>query len=164
MPRRDSFPAWFRMSQAPLEEIRSDALRKGLDAWQAARGQKEMPARRDLDPAGLPRSLLRHLLLIDVERTPHFRMRWRLIGTHVTSVMGRDSTGKYWDELYPPEVMQILMTGPMAAMETRRPVRTLGSAPSEERGFLQSENLDLPLSADGETVDMIMVVSDFGRL
>ncbi|PJK29398.1 PAS domain-containing protein [Minwuia thermotolerans] len=157
------FPNWFRMELAPVDDIRSDALRAGLAAWRNARGEREMPARRDLDPTAMPGFLLRHLLLIDVEHAPRLRLRWRLIGTHVTEMMGRDSTGRYWDELYPPEIADILATGPAAAMRTRGPVRTLGVAPAGDRSYLRSENLDMPLSSDGETVDMIMVVSDFGR-
>lgn len=160
---RREFPNWFRMELAPIDGIRSDVLKAGLEAWHNARGSRELPARRDFDPTNMPGFLLRHVLLIDVERTPRFRLRWRLIGTHVTNMMGRDSTGRYWDELYPPEIANILATGPFAAMETRAPVRTLGVAPSDDRSFLRSENLDMPLSSDGENIDMIMVVCDFSQ-
>lgn len=160
---RRNFPDWFRMELAPIDGIRSGVLRAGLESWHKARGSRELPARRDFDPTDMPGFLLRHVLLIDVEHAPRLRLGWRLIGTHVTEMMGRDSTGQYWDDIYPPEIASILATGPLAAMETRAPVRTLGVAPSDDRSFLRSENLDMPLSSDGETVDMIMVVCHFSH-
>lgn len=161
---RPSFPRRFQMELDPEMAIRSPVVRQGLQIWEAARGNREMPSRRDLDPVAMPGRLLSHLLLIDVEHSPRRRYRWRLIGTHVTSVMGRDATGRYWDELYPAEIAEALATGPAWAIEHRRPVRSEGVAPIDERSFLRSENIDMPLSSDGGTVDMVLVVTDFGAV
>lgn len=146
----------------PELQFASPVLRQGYEAWTAARGARPMPSRRDLDPVALPRALLSHILLVDIEREPVLRFRWRLIGTHVTERLGRDSTGRYWDELYADNVRKALMTGPLWAMERCRPIRTLGYSPVEGKGHMRSENLELPLSEDGETVNMIMTVTDYG--
>jgi len=52
-----------------------------------------MPSRRDVDPLAIPGYLLAHLELIDVFHHPELRFRWRLIGTHVTTAVGRDQRG-----------------------------------------------------------------------
>lgn len=158
-----AFPDRFTFELDPELHIGSPVLRLGLQAWIDARGHKELPARRDLDPLRMPRELLPHILLIDLEAGPPERFRWRLVGTHITRVVGRDATGQYWDEIYEEPVLRALSTGPRWAVENRRPVRSLGTAPIDERSFLKSENLDMPLSSDGDTIDMIMVVTDFNQ-
>ena len=59
-----------------------------------------MPSRGDLDPLGLPPRLLPHLELVDVIHEPNLRLRWRLIGTHLTAAVERDATGQFFDECY----------------------------------------------------------------
>jgi hypothetical protein len=130
-----------------------------LRIWNEARGDRVMPSRRDLDPVSLPKYLLPHILLIDIERSPELRFRWRLIGTYITSVVGRDSTGRYWDELYDDATMAAISTGPNWVLRHRRPVRSIGVAPVKDKDFIRSENLDLPLSSNGTDIDTILVGS-----
>lgn len=158
-----AFPGRITFELDPDLRMVSPVLRLGFETWNEARGDRAMPARGDLDPLRMPRALLPHILLIDLEAGPTQRFRWRLIGTHVTQIVGRDATGQYWDEIYEPRVLRTLSSGPRWAMENRQPVRSLGTAPIDDRSYLKSENLDLPLSSNGETVDMIMVVTDFNQ-
>lgn len=139
--------------------IVSPTIALGLQCWLDAKGNAELPSRRDIDPTRLPANMLPHTLLIDVEEEPVQRFRWRLIGTRITQVVGRDSTGKWWDELYSDDVFEALATGPRWAISHRRPIRTLGQAPLPDRAFLRSENIDMPLSSDGERIDMLMTIS-----
>jgi len=145
----------------PDLRIEKDVLRDGLAAWEGARGARPMPARADLDPRRLPRRLLPHVLLVDVEHRPVLRFRWRLIGTHVTTAVGRDSTGRYLDDLYEPEILAAV-TEPMRwTVANRRPLRVLGTGQLVGKDYLHSENLQMPLSSDGEGVDMILLVTVF---
>ncbi|MBT4041864.1 MAG: PAS domain-containing protein [Rhodospirillaceae bacterium] len=130
-----------------------------LDVWDQARGNRDMPSRKDLDPLTMPPSLLQHVLLVDVEHQPQLRFRWRLIGTHITTRLGRDSTGRYWDELYSPAVYEAMSLSVHWVIRERRPLRSLGFAPVEERKHLASESVDLPLSEDGKEITMIMIAS-----
>lgn len=143
----------------PELDIVSPVLGLGLQCWNDARNGAPLPARQNIDPIKLPIELLPHVLLIDVVHRPALRFRWRLIGTHITEKIGRDSTGKWWDEIYAPDVMAEIANGPLWTIEHRRPIRTLGRAPLPDRAFLRSENIDMPLSGDGTEIDMIMVVS-----
>ena len=130
------------------------ALRALLDYWHRARGARRMPARGDLRPADLPR-LLPHLFLIDVEAEP-LRLRYRLLGTALTEAVGRDSTGRYCDEIYPPPAMAEIERSYRWIMAHRAPVRTPGRAIHNELGFYDYEMLHLPLSPDDERVNMTL--------
>lgn len=150
-----------RFELDPFVRLHSPLLQSGLAIWHGLAGGRAMPARRDLDPTMLPPCLLPHVLLIDVEYQPCPRFRWRLIGTHITNTIGRDSTGRYWDELYDQATRQSLSTGPLWVLKHRRPVRTLGKAPVTGRSHLRSENIDLPLSSNGRDIDMLLVFSSY---
>lgn len=145
----------------PGLDIQAPILSAALQVWEDARGGKPMPSRADIDVLNIPPAVLSHILLIDIEDGPLERFRWRLIGTHVTSVLGRDSTGSYFDELYSPEATDVLLSGPRWAMANRRPVRTLGHASFAGKAHIRSENVDMPLSEDGERVSMIFVATLF---
>lgn len=145
----------------PELQIQHPVLRSALAVWERARGAKAMPARADIDVLDIPRAVLAHILLIDVEPGPPERFRWRLIGTHITGTLGRDSTGRYLDELYEPKAVDVLLTGPRWVMRHRRPVRTLGHASFAGKSHIRSENVDMPLSDDGERVSMIFVATVF---
>lgn len=123
--------------------------------WRDKSGEKVMPARADLDPLEIP-GLLPNLFLIDVVSGRPRRFRFRLVGTRIVELEG-EITNKFLDELVSngPE------TAAMArhyddATEGRLYVRreTLGWHP-RERAHVNYDVLLLPLSRDGETVDML---------
>jgi len=69
--------------------------------WLNRRGERAIPRRSDIDP--LDRELRPHLgyiVLTDVVEPERFR--FRLVGSTLTKIVGRDSTGKYLDEVYSP--------------------------------------------------------------
>ena len=130
-----------------------------LSTLQGIQGDKAMPSRQDFDPLKLPVQLLPHIMLIDASGTMPIRLRWRLVGTYITERIGRDMTGRFWDEIYEDKVLREMSKAPLWAIEHRRPIRSIGGAPTEEKEFLVSENIFAPLSTDGETVDMLFAVS-----
>ncbi|SLN45561.1 PAS domain-containing protein [Oceanibacterium hippocampi] len=79
----------------PDLQIANPILALGLDAWRSLCGARPMPAPKDIDPLMLPRAILPHVLLLDIEQGPPARFRWRLIGTHITQTLGRDCSGCY---------------------------------------------------------------------
>lgn len=139
----------------------SPIVRAGLDLWSQACGARALPARADFDPLTLPPGLLPHILLIDVEHHPRLRFRWRLLGTHITGALGRDSTGCYFDELYEPKIYGAICTGLHWALNNRRPVRSFGNTLVDGPAKVDTESIDMPLSSDGDTIDMIMTVSTY---
>lgn len=127
---------------------------KLLAWWQGKRKGGRLPARRDVEPTEL-KEHLGNLVLIEVERAP-LRMRYRLIGSAITRAMQRDSTGKYYDELYGPEVLAQTEASFRWLIEHKAPLRASGEAFYPDRNFYRYEVLNLPLADDGETVDMVL--------
>lgn len=131
-------------------------LRQLYGYWDDKRGDRAMPARRDLDPLDIP-GLLRHLILLDVTHDP-LRFQVRLYGTEVTELRGHDLTGRY---LYEGKTTAIgAQTRPwnVATVETRRPHYVTGPYTDISDSRIGTfHRLGLPLSEDGEQVDMLMI-------
>ncbi|MCR9255541.1 MAG: PAS domain-containing protein [Alphaproteobacteria bacterium] len=71
--------------------------------WRRPADAGRLPTRRDFDPViEIPRQLHR-LALIDVVRDP-FDLRYRLVGTLLVEIGGKDLTGRsLFDETYSPD-------------------------------------------------------------
>jgi hypothetical protein len=142
-----------------------DTLRAGIadpdmaalyDYWLARRGDRRMPSRRDIDPVDLPRQLP-NLMLIDVEQPgPH--LRYRLIGTRVVEASAENRTGEYFDNVAFFAKNPVVMQQYLRVVETGMPVLSLEPFKNFVSGSdYQAERLLLPLSSDGQTVDMLLV-------
>jgi hypothetical protein len=146
----------------PSLNFDSQTLVDLLQVWRDACGGREMPARSDLDPLTIGTVLLPYILLFDVEYQPKPRYRWRLIGTHFVTVLKRDSTGKYWDDLYSSDALAAMSSRADWVLQHRAPLRSTGHVTSKDTNrnidaFTDVEGLYMPLSSDGETIDMIMM-------
>jgi len=94
--------------RAPIEPFTphtaSDLLEWGQDYaalfayWQELRGPDRLPDWRRFDPIRMPKHLSR-LWAIEVHEP--YRLRYRLVGTHISGSYGRDPTGKWVDEVWP---------------------------------------------------------------
>lgn len=121
--------------------------------WDSKRNGRRFPSRRDIDPAEIPR-YLGNVFLIDVSHEP-LRLRYRLLGTRITDVMRRDSTGKFYDEIYAPDLLEAIYRSFHWMFENGQPLRTHGENYYPDRNFYTYEALNLPLSANSETIDMV---------
>lgn len=127
--------------------------RQLFDYWRSKCAGRAMPTRSDVNPADLKR-LLPYLSLIDVVDGSG-RMRVRLAGTQLREFFGREITGAYLNDLDPAErpsywqaTNQRLVSGLPAQgiLPVRRP-----------RGeFITRFWIRLPLSSDGERVNMVL--------
>ena len=149
----DSYQQRFWVRMDPDLACEDPALLDMLTYWEQRKAGRLFPARRDIDPLEL-RQHLGNIVLIDVEHDP-FRLRYRLLGTRITTTMGRDSTGKYYDEIYPAPLLEEIYRSFRWILEHRAPLRTFGEAFYEDKSFYDYETLNLPLSSDGETIDLI---------
>ncbi|MDF1721892.1 MAG: PAS domain-containing protein [Minwuia sp.] len=122
--------------------------------WDEKRAGRRFPARADLDPADLV-PYLGNISMIDVEYDP-FRLRYRLVGTRITTMMRRDATGHYYDELYPPELMESIYDIYHWMIENGRPMRTFGEPVFADLSHYLHEAINLPLSDDGKTINKFM--------
>jgi hypothetical protein len=135
-----------------------------LAYWQQKRGRRPMPARADIDPLEL-RAILRHVFLIDV-LPGEAEFRFRLLGTAITERYGRDSTRKTVREVYAdadPAFVAWYTAMLVAVKTSRRPVLAAGPMLMVRKDFVSFRALHLPLSDDGDTVNLIFGATDFSQ-
>lgn len=144
----------FWLGMDPELKFQSPKPLELLRYWGEKRGARAMPSRADINPLDM-REHMGDLILIDVEHAP-LRLRYRLIGTNITTAMDRDSTGKYYDEIYSPELLSLIHERFNWILEHKAPLRTHGQAFYPDKNFYNYESLNLPLSDDGETVNMVL--------
>ncbi|WP_372024094.1 PAS domain-containing protein [Tistrella mobilis] len=128
-----------------------------LAIWQRATGAGRPLRRRDLDPLAFPH-LLATSYLIDVIRQGHedagghhaIRYRYRLIGSTIVERLGRDRTGWWLDEVYPPETFRMVARSFDEVIRRRAPVRSHGDTGfANSRAHYLFDALELPLVGDG---------------
>jgi hypothetical protein len=141
----------------PVASADLDPRLRGLvDYWSDKRGERRYPSRRDLDPLDL-KGLLGYLLLVDVVGPPdgQFRLRYRLFGTEFVFYHGADLTGRWLDDIantgFRDELLALYRK-----VVTRGEMQTLSYDYMVERGRQRFQAVLLPLSADGETVDIVL--------
>jgi hypothetical protein len=143
------------------DELNDPDLIRFYDYWSSLRRGRPMPSRRDLDPLQIPPAYLPDLMLIDVLHEP-LRLKYRLIGTHVVAASGKDRTGRFFDDVSffkeHPAVMQqfeqVAAGGsPLYSLE---PFTNFINGTTYE-----VDRLILPLSGDGERVDMLVALFQF---
>jgi hypothetical protein len=115
-----------------------------------------MPARGDLDPVDL-KPMLPMLILIDVVQDAR-RYAYRLVGTREVEMRGSDPTGKAVEEAYYGETPGETTWYLDRVVRTRQPVLYRGTYRPLSTRTQREDVLFLPLSQDGETVNMIMIL------
>jgi hypothetical protein len=146
----------------PIEFCADSILGGALAYWRKRRGDRPMPARRDFDPAEVP-SLLPHLQLIDIVAG---RFRYRLVGTELVQMFGRDYTGEFADELFHGPRSQMICEVYSAVCEARQPMFLRNRYLTTKNLDLIANRLYLPLSEDACQVNMILgaMTFDFGTV
>lgn len=154
------FPSKPRQSKAsivhidPALQFRDPRLPTLLAYWESRKNGRELPRRADFRPSDMVVHLP-NLILVDVQEEP-LRLRYRLIGTAITAAMQRDSTGRWYDELYGPELLESILASFRWILQHRAPLRTHGTAFYPDRNFYDYEVLNLPLSEDGVRINMVL--------
>lgn len=142
------------------QRLNSAKTRAFRDHWLALRGDRPMPPRGALDPLAVTK-LLPHIVLVDVLRDPD-RLRYRLIGTFVTGLAGRDATGRILDRsLYGP-YLEAMIWPYEESVRRAAPVATLSGVLFAERDWHCVENLFVPFGEDGN-VEMLATCVDVDR-
>jgi hypothetical protein len=144
------------------DRIRHPNLMRLYDYWAERRRGRSFPSRQDIDPVEF-KFALGNVTLIDVLHEP-LRFRFRLVGTLMAQRMGWDLTGKMVDETPDAAYRDSIIAAYKQIVETRRPSTVLyeRTIDGQARRF---EVLRLPLAADGETINMLLLCPQyFGAL
>jgi hypothetical protein len=136
-------------------ELVQPRLKRLLRQWVAVRGERELPARADFSPFTLD-YLLGNIILFDVLQDPQ-RFRYRLIGTNIVRRRGFGMTGKHLDEHPDAAFRDMALPVHEQVVAGRRPLRQLFDMIGSTGQTVQHEILVLPLSKDGDRIDMLLV-------
>jgi|SRR5579871_1829328 hypothetical protein len=144
----------------PFTDVR---LQDAYTYWRAkaAAAGRDLPGRADIDPTEIPR-LLPDVMLVDV--LPEGRYRYRLIGTENSAAHGVSATGRFLDEVLPgTDYKAHVIALYDEAVGTRRALYSECLFLSPQRGAPERHTkvLFMPLSDDGQRVNMVFVVQVF---
>lgn len=130
----------------------SERARELLAYWQAHRGAEGLPDRSAFDPIAL-RPYLGYLLVADAEppagKDKPRRFRYRLIGTDLAEVSGRDMSGRYFDDIYDPTALKEMRYCFGWVIDNRRPARVYGTLRHAGRAFVNFDGIFMPVSIGG---------------
>ena len=129
---------------------------KVLAYWESKRNGRTMPRRSDIDPAEFV-GLLPNIMLVDVVDDDR-RFVYRLVGTGEVQVRGHDPTGKSVRDGYFAATPDAAEERYQKVCNSRAPYYEVDNFQVVHR-YVCEANLFLPLSEDGETVNMILVFS-----
>ena len=126
--------------------------------WDAKRGNRRMPARRDIDPVEM-KPWLSNMQLVDVHHNPR-RLVYRLVGEIDVSFRGYNPTGRTVEECGIGRNIEETLQNYETVIGGRTGVYDWSDYVSPS-GYLSSQEcLLLPLSDDGEIVNMVMTYAD----
>lgn len=145
------------VSSVTSDRIRSKSLRNLLSYWEAKEAYLgRLPARADLQPDEMV-PFLPFVALINVQPDALPRFQFRLVGTGIVGSMGRETTNRSVDEGLFGANAVIVEAFFNIPLESRGPAYAAGKytvAPSGR--LLAFETLLLPLSGDGQAIDMLL--------
>jgi hypothetical protein len=136
--------------------------------WDSKRRGRKMPSRADIDPLEM-KPWLPGTALVDVTREPPGRLRpyalrYRLIGTKPTLLRGHDVTGMRVESGYFGAGVEAALENYRLVIEEQTLVYDWDRTPSADGFSREAETLLLPLSTDGENVDMVLVYQEVDTL
>ena len=138
-------------------------LRDGYDYWNARRGPRPMPGRADLDPADI-KPLLPHVVLADVLRDTAFGpldFRYRLIGTMVDDHSSGRFTGRLMSDIAHQRPPSRLWSNLEWVVTEHQPKVSHVPYAGPHNDFLSVVDIVMPLSCDGNSVDMLFCIVDY---
>jgi hypothetical protein len=120
-----------------------------------------LPGRQHIDPVDF-RHVLNLVNLVDVERGGgEARFRYRLLGETQTLNAGRDITGMLVEEAIAPPLAARIAGNMRQVLETRLPVYDRFPMPHPDRDFIDSQRMYYPLAADGECINMFLILNGY---
>ena len=142
-------------------EIRDARLLGLFDYWRGKLAGRVMPARRDIDPIEM-KLWLGNLLLVEF---PEDRMQYRIRvdGVNIAQFYGKSREGKGIEAMTSEEERRIVLPQYFLVLDHKQPAYYETQFVASEGVLIAQRKLLLPLSEDGERVNMILVGLYFDR-
>jgi PAS domain len=128
--------------------------------WAGQRKGRPMPSRAEIDPLEIPAEIWPNTMLLDVlwqHGLPRFR--YRRVGDVFWRASGQEPTGRFVDEVLPETAgYRAYIIGVYSEMATRRRAMYTENIFTLDNGAapMLVKRVSLPLSTDGNTVDMAL--------
>jgi PAS domain S-box-containing protein len=139
-----------------------DALK---ELWLETCGRRTLPNRQDLD-LGVMKRWASHvsvaMCMPDDGMHHGLRFRFRLFGTVLAQVYGRDLTGCFLDELTPRDLWSVIVAHYREVARTKRPLFAPISV-SNGRWYTEVSRLLLPLAHSGNGEVAFIMAADYKR-
>lgn len=143
-----------------LEQVDDQRLNDAYRYWDGLRGKRFAPSYTQIDPVNIPK-LLRYLLVTEIERTARGRRyRYRLCGTEVEEHFGIAMRGQYIDTMMQGSYRAYIESLYNRLVDQRSPIYSVSTY---DQRLLHTKRLMLPLSSDGQQVDMVLSAQVFIR-
>lgn len=139
---------------AYIEAPRDPRIKALYDYWNGLRRDRAMPARADIDPAGIPK-LLPYVIMYDVKAEGGYAIR--LVGEEVVNFVGRNATGGPAGTVMSARSAEMIVQILDTVTRERAPRFRAGKAHWHPgKAYRDFEACFLPLSADGESVNIVL--------
>lgn len=125
-----------------------------------AGGAAAIPFKRDIDPTEIPPEVLPNLQLVDVI-DDGARFRYRLIGTGLVDIYGKDYTGTYVDELVSGDRLAFIQRAYRSVCQLKVPIFSHNHYHTIRGADLVANRIYMPLSNDGTEVHCILGALQF---
>ena len=137
--------------------ISSNSLLEIRNYWMALKQGRPMPLKEELNPASIARHLP-NVALVDVFHNP-LRFKYRLLGTRITELAGRNATGKWLDkELYGENTENMLWMFRNCAA-SKQPVAVREQIQFVDKSWINVDVAAFPMgNADGEITVILSAV------
>lgn len=132
-----------------------------LRYWLEKKGDRPMPSRADIDPIDIPK-LLPYVILLNVRHEP-LDFGYRLVGSVVRYHLNKDLSGQWMREIPHQQPGSVIWTTLGSVVADRRPVSSSIPYVGPHKDCTISEDMIMPLSKDGEQVDMMFVTIAYGK-
>lgn len=149
-----------RSIRLPLDSLDIADLTFVHEVWQRRRGSRRAPARADFDLPDL-KSVVSRLLIIEVMRDP-LDYVYRFAGGETYRIHGRELTGRSIRQLANEAWRRFLLSDLEELCATWEPQFVRLDFTNQDGNPRSYHVLRLPLSDDGQTVNKIMVMQNFG--
>jgi hypothetical protein len=138
-----------------IDAPRDADLRALYEYWDKIRGDRAMPRRADIDPSDIPK-LLPHIIMFGVGPEGGDYTA-RLVGEEVVRFVGQNITGRPAGSSMAPRAAEMMIKILDAVATERVPKFRAGKAHwHKDKTYRDFEASFLPLSSDGETVNIIL--------
>jgi hypothetical protein len=130
-------------------------IERALVYWRKQKGERELPARADIDPLDLA-TVLPRVMMAEVSYDP-LVFRYRVAGTGIFTLHGQELTGKLAHELTPPAYGALIQQHYGEAIARRAPILHVIHLQIDFTETFYARII-LPLSGDGQRIDRLLLV------